>query len=150
MLNTEITEVPSEKLTPADERLEALFDEMEKSSLDTLESAARQIITLCTTLLAAFWGILAFKDTPEYITCPDVKSLTAAALVSFFVALAFALRVVLPRHHLFHRADLTEKRAILHDMLKQKRTAQQRAARFFGIAAFMMLITALDVLIFHL
>ncbi|NLP09408.1 hypothetical protein GX408_03315 [bacterium] len=149
-MNDEIIEVPSEKLTPADERLEALFDEMEKGSLEALESAARQIITLCTTLLAAFWGILAFKDMPVYITCPDVKSLTVAALVSFFIALAFALRVVLPRHHLFHRADLTGKRTILHNMLKRKRTALRWAAWFFGFAAFMMLITALDVLIFHL
>ena len=56
--------VESMPLSPEDERLDKLFDEMETGSLKTLEDAARQIITLSTTLLGAFFGLLAFKDAP--------------------------------------------------------------------------------------
>ena len=56
--------VESSPLSPEDERLDKLFDEMEQGSLKTLEDAARQIITLSTALLGAFFGLLAFKDAP--------------------------------------------------------------------------------------
>lgn len=61
-------------LSEEDGRLDKLFDEMEQGSLKTLEDAARQIITLSTTLLGAFFGLLAFKDAPEYLKYTEIKS----------------------------------------------------------------------------
>jgi hypothetical protein len=70
--------VPSSPLSAQDERLDKLFDEMETNSLKTLEDAARQIITLSTALLGAFFGLLALKDTPDYLGFLEIK-ITARA-----------------------------------------------------------------------
>ena len=86
--------VKSVPLSPEDERLDKLFDEMEQGSLKTLEDAARQIITLSTTLLSAFFGLLAFKDAPAYLKFLDVKVLGMLAAGTFFVALLFALLAI--------------------------------------------------------
>src|SRR3990172_7745499 len=110
--------VTSTPLSPEDERLDKLFDEMETGSLKTLEDAARQIITLSTTLLGAFFGLLAFKDTPAYLNFVDVKALSMVAAGSFFVALLFSLLAISPKRYDFPRASLTEKRRILEEMLQ--------------------------------
>ena len=44
--------LPSEPLDAADERLLAIFDEIEKQQLDFFDSAAKRIIELVTALLA--------------------------------------------------------------------------------------------------
>ncbi|HND50682.1 MAG TPA: hypothetical protein PLL95_19075, partial [Anaerolineales bacterium] len=119
--------VESTLLSPEDERLDKLFDEMETGSLKTLEDAARQIITLSTTLLGAFFGLLAFKDTPDYLKYTDVKVLGVLASGSFFVALLFALLAVSPKKYTFSRANLTEKRNFLENMLTTKHNAVNSA-----------------------
>ena len=149
-MSADIREVPAEKLTPADTRLEALFDDLEKESLKTLEEAARQIVTLSTALLAAFFGLLAFKDVPAFLTYADVKVLAALSLGGFFSALFYALDAVLPRRYTFAHADLTEKRRTLETMLSLKQTAVRRASWAFGIATLLMLAAALDILLFHI
>jgi hypothetical protein len=137
-------------LSPEDERLDKLFDEMESGSLKTLEDAARQIITLSTTLLAAFFGLLAFKDTPDYLKFVDVKAFGVLASGSFFVALLFALLAVSPKRYDFPRASLTEKRRILNEMLQHKHNAVNWASWIFGLGALLMLAAALDILLFRI
>ena len=44
--------LPTEPLDAADERLLAIFDEIEKQQLDFFDSAAKRIIELVTALLA--------------------------------------------------------------------------------------------------
>ncbi len=138
--------VTSSPLSPEDERLDKLFDEMEAGSLKTLEDAARQIITLSTTLLGAFFGLLAFKDAPAYLKFVDVKVLGMLAAGTFFVALLFALLAVSPKRYDFPRASLTEKRKILDKMLKRKHGAVNWASWIFGFGALLMLAAALDIL----
>ncbi len=133
-------------LSPEDERLDKLFDEMEQGSLKTLEDAARQIITLSTTLLGAFFGLLAFKDAPAYLKFVDVKALGLLASGSFFVALLFALLAVSPKRYNFARASLTEKRKILDDMLRRKHNAVNWASWIFALGALLMLAATLDIL----
>ena len=142
--------VPSSPLSEQDERLDKLFDEMEQGSLKTLEDAARQIITLSTTLLGAFFGLLAFKDAPNYLKFVDVKVLGMLAAGSFFVALLFALLAVSPKRYVFSRASLTEKRKVLDEMLQRKHSAVNWASWIFGLGALLMLLAALDILIFRL
>lgn len=138
--------VESVPLSPEDERLDKLFDEMEQGSLKTLEDAARQIITLSTTLLGAFFGLLAFKDAPDYLGFCEVKVIGTLALISFMAALSFALRVVSPKRYTFSHANLTAKRKILEDMLAHKHGMVNRASWIFGFGAFLMLVAALDIL----
>lgn len=142
--------VESAPLSPEDERLDKLFDEMETGSLKTLEDAARQIITLSTTLLGAFFGLMAFKDAPTYLKFLEVRIIGVVALTSFFFALFFALRAVAPKRYTFARASLTDKREVLADMLTIKHEAVNLASRVFGMGAFFMLLAALDILVFRL
>lgn len=139
--------VPSSPLSAQDERLEKLFDEMEQGSLKTLEDAARQIITLSTALLGAFFGLLALKDAPAYLGFTEIKVIGAGALLAFFVALFFALAAVSPKRYKFVRASLTEQRAILDRMLNLKRKFVGLASWTFAIGALLMLSAALDILI---
>ncbi|MFZ5905541.1 MAG: hypothetical protein ACOYZ8_18535 [Chloroflexota bacterium] len=137
----------SSLLSPEDERLEKLFDEMEQGSLKTLEDAARQIITLSTALLGAFFGLLAFKDAPAYLGFFEIKFIGALALICFLAALFFALQAVSPKRYRFSRANLTEKRKVLDAMLTTKHNAVNRASWIFGIGALLMLAAALVILI---
>lgn len=142
--------VKATALSAEDERLDKFFDEMEQGSLKTLEDAARQIITLSTTLLGAFFGLLAFKDAPTYLGFVEVKWIGAGALLGFFAALFYALQAVSPRRYQFSRANLTEKRKILEQMLERKRSALNTAAWTFGLGILLMLFAALDILIFRI
>lgn len=138
--------VDSVPLSPEDERLDKLFDEMETGSLKTLEDAARQIITLSTTLLGAFLGLMAFKDAPTYLTFFEIKFIGTLALISFMAALYYALQAVSPKRYTFSHANLTAKRKILEEMLTHKHGMVNRASWFFGFGAFLMLVAALDIL----
>lgn len=142
--------VPSSPLSAQDERLEKLFDDMETGSLKTLEDAARQIITLSTALLGAFFGLLAFKDAPAYLAFIEIKIVGALALTAFLLSLFFALRVVTPKRYHFSRANLTEKRSVLNQMLDRKHSALTWASWTFGLGALLMLAAALDILIFRM
>ncbi len=138
--------VESVPLSPEDERLDKLFDEMETGSLKTLEDAARQIITLSTTLLGAFFGLMAFKDAPTYLGFFEIKVIGTLALTCFMAALYFALQAVSPKRYTFSHANLTAKRKILEEMLAHKHKMVNRASWIFGFGAFLMLVAALDIL----
>ncbi|MFZ5820274.1 MAG: hypothetical protein ACOYYJ_10255 [Chloroflexota bacterium] len=142
--------VSSSPLSAQDERLEKLFDEMEQGSLKTLEDAARQIITLSTALLGAFFGLLAFKDAPAYLGFCEIKIIGTGALLAFLVSLFFALAAISPKRYDFPRASLTEKRKVLDEMLKRKHNAVNWASWIFGLGALLMLAAALDILIFRI
>jgi hypothetical protein len=142
--------VPASPLSAQDERLDKLFDEMEQGSLKTLEDAARQIITLSTALLGAFFGLLAFKDAPDYLGFCEIKVIGTGALFFFFIALFFALVAVSPKRYNFARASLTEKRDILDKMLNRKHRFVRLASWTFGAGALLMLAAALVILIFRI
>lgn len=140
----------SSALSESDERLEKLFDKMESGSLETLENAARQIITLSTALLGAFFGLLAFKDAPTYLGFVEIKVIGATALTAFLFSLFLALRAVSPKRYEFPQASLTAKRKALNEMLERKQGSVVWASWVFGIGAFLMLVAALDILIFRI
>lgn len=140
----------SAPLTPEDERLDKFFDEMEQGSLKTLEDAARQLITLSTTLLGAFFGLLAFKDAPTYLTFFEIKLIGALTLSAFLAALLLALQAVTPQRYSFPHASLSAKRQLLAALLTRKELAVKRAAWLFGFGALLLLLAALDILLFRL
>ena len=138
--------VESTPLSPEDEQLDKLYDEIEQGSLKTLEDAARQIITLSTTLLGAFFGLMAFKDAPAFLGFFEIKLIGALALISFMAALYFALQAISPKRYEFPRASLTAKRKILEELLTNKHQIVKMSAWIFGIGVFLMLIATLDIL----
>lgn len=135
-----------EELSEADKRLIALFDKLEAGSLDTLEAAARQIITLVTGLQGLIFGVLAFKDSPSYLSLDSVKVLGALALGLLLAALFFALEVVIPRR--YRPQDLSDMRRMLQEMLERKRAGLGRAIWAFGCGALFLLAVTL-VILFH-
>lgn len=143
-MNARDKDVDVAELSDSDKRLLALFDKLEAGSLDTLEAAARQIITLVTGLLGLFFGVLAFKDAPDYLAFGEVKALAALALGGLLTALFFALDVVTPRG--YHPQDLTDMRSMLQEMLERKRKSLSWAIWVFGGAALMLLAVTLDIL----
>lgn len=131
-----------ELLTPQDQDLLTFFHGLERNSLESLEAAARQIITLVTTLAGVFFGILAFKDTPTYLSAGEVKVLGTLTLGALLVALLFALDVVMPRRFDLRRDDLTEMHAILHSLFQTKSRSLTFAQWAFGAGlVFWLLLT---------
>jgi hypothetical protein len=116
--NVEFAE--SAPLTKADEDLLEYFKNLERSSLDTIDGAARQIISLVTTLLGLFFGVLAFKDNPTYLAMNLIKILGGLSAVVYIVALFFALDVVMPRSFNVPSADLAAMQKLLLDLFSQK------------------------------
>ncbi len=138
-----VIHVPAQEMTEADRRLDELFARMEVESITTLESHARQIVTLSTTLLAAFFGLLSLSNRPAFLALKGVQICAAVTLTAFLVALLFALDALLPRRYEVPAADLTAKREVLNRLLRRKETAVKRATYTFGAAAGLMLVTAL-------
>ena len=123
------------------------FARLEAESLATLESHARQIVTLSTSLLAAFLGLLSLVERPAFLALPAAQGLAALALGAFFAALLFALDALTPRRHTLPRHDLTAKRQALDALLRRKQNAGRRATYAFALGALLMLATALVALV---
>ncbi|MGB9872892.1 MAG: hypothetical protein ACPLYD_14700, partial [Anaerolineae bacterium] len=84
------------------------------------EGAARQLITLVTTLLGLFFGVLAFKDNPAYLALPAVRVLGGLSAGLYVLALFLALDVVMPRRLEVPLADLTRMRQLLRGLFDRK------------------------------
>ncbi len=131
--------VESAPLSPADEHLAAYFQDLEQKSLDTLESAARQLITLVTTLLGLFFGVLAFKDNPHYLAFPAVRILGGLAAGFYVLALFLALDVVMPRRLEVPAANLTAMRRLLRALFERKRRSLRWAQVAFALGTLALL-----------
>jgi len=135
--------VPPQALTPADQRLDDLFDRLEAQSITTIEGHARHLVTLSTTLLAAFFGLLSLNERPAFLNQTLVQILAGLAAVAFFAALLFALDALRPQRYAAPRADLTAKRQILENLLRRKTAALALATMAFGLAVALMLLIVL-------
>jgi hypothetical protein len=134
--NITATSAPLDK---DDEQLITFFEELKRNSLDTLEAAARQIIGLVTTLLGLFFGILAFKDNPEFLQHASVRLCGAFSAVGFVAALFLALNVVMPRAWQVPEYNLTKMRKFLRCLLRRKSASLKLAQIAFGAGTLFML-----------
>lgn len=130
-----------------DEALIVLFQELEKESLDTLDAAGRQVITLTTTLLGLFFGVLALSDAPPYLARWDVQIPGALAILAYFTGLVAALIAVQPFRYTFSRHSLSEMRDTLEEMLSSKSNALRVAHIAFGIGTLSLVLLLLNVLL---
>lgn len=134
-MNTE-PEITAEAspLSEADLSLLAYFKDLERASLETVEKAARQLITLVTSLLGLFFGVLAFGEAPAYLTSPTLRLLAASVAALYVLTLFLALHVVMPQRIDLPTADLTAMRAILHRLLDRKSRSLLAAQVAFALA----------------
>ena len=131
-----VTVVGSRLLTSEERKLLTFFDTLEQESLTRLEEAARQIITLATTLLALAVGLLALGGdvVPPLLSAPPVLVAGGLTLLALFLALVAALDVVLPARYGYRQGSLADRRQALDAMLAHKSRALRAAVIFFGLA----------------
>jgi hypothetical protein len=129
----------SAPLNKADEDLLEYFKNLERNSLDAIEGAARQIISLVTTLLGLFFGVLAFKDNPSYLAADAIKILGVLSSGLYVIALFFALDVVMPRRFDIPAADLITMQKLLLNLFDHKNRSLLWAQITFGIGTLLLL-----------
>lgn len=113
----------SEPVTGEQERLLALFDEMEKQQVDFLDQAGKRIVELGTVLLGVLFAVAAFGDKfpPPYLQGNTIaKVLTLATLALYLIAIVVAMRGLRPREYKRYRHNLTEMRNVLDEIISYK------------------------------
>lgn len=130
--------LPTEQETAAEAALYAWFTEQQLKSADNLEAAARQIITLCTTLLGLLLGLLALAEDPlpSHMRWSGVQGLGVAGVVALLLALAAALTVVLPRPLTFIKNDPDALQAAFAGLLARKNQRLTWAVWLFAAGMF--------------
>ena len=112
-----------EPLSDADQRLLALFDELEKNQLTFLDEASKRLIELTTALLGVLFAVTAFGDKfpPPYLL-GNRPAQTAAALTLALYLLAMVCGVISlwPRFYARHTHNLTRLRQELRKITGHK------------------------------
>lgn len=127
--------------TPEEVQLLTFFDTAEAKSLEALEAAARQIITLVTGLLGLVFGVLALNqaDLPGELAGPLVVALALLTLLGLAAALFAALAVVIPQRHDLRAGSLDDRRLLYGRLLASKSNRLYAATVAFGSGMFMFL-----------
>jgi len=129
-MSTEISKPP----TDSQERLNELFDEMDKKQFEFFDQAGKRIIELCTALLGILFAVIAFGDDfpPPYLEAnPTSQWLAAGVLVLLVLALLCAVLTVQPRKYIFYEYNLTKMREEWEKLFKHKSTWLKRANWLF-------------------
>ncbi len=136
------------KETEGERALREWFDKQALAAPDNLEAAARQIITLVTSLLTILLAVLAVAGDPlpAYFAYPTVRWLGVMGVVLLLLALAAALGVVFPFREAVQSARPDEQQAAFARLLQRKSRFLQVAA----IAFFLGLVALGSVLIIAL
>lgn len=120
---------------PEEEALRQWLAEQRLKSVDNLEGAARQIITLVTALLGVLFTVLAVskEPLPAYLQLAMLRNLGIVCVVALCLALGFALPVVLPLayRHFPHRPD--KQQELFAHLLRRKANLLIVAAVFFFV-----------------
>jgi hypothetical protein len=131
------------------QRLIALFAELETKQLDTLDAAGKSLIERIATMLAIVFAVIAFGNNfpPAYLSNPLARYLVMAALIAFIFSLYASMRVVLPRNYRLFRNNLTGMRTELDRMIADKVRGVQVAYILFWCGS-ILLVALTGVLIF--
>ncbi|MCP4356526.1 MAG: hypothetical protein GY796_00715 [Chloroflexi bacterium] len=141
MMNSESNAYPTLPTEPADPGQTALakwFAEQRVQSVDNLETAARQIATLCTTLLGLLLGLMALSNEtlPKYMHWSGGQWLGGLGVTALFAALTCALWVVMPRATPATLNDPDSLEVAFTVMLARKNAWLRRAILLFAAGMF--------------
>jgi hypothetical protein len=130
--------LPTRPERPEEAVLHGWFAEQRLKSADNLETAARQIITLCTTLLGLLLGLMALAGvhTPAYMHWSGVRWLSGAGVILLLVALLAGLSVVLPWQTAVNLSDPNDMAQTWARLLAQKSQGLWLALITFALAMF--------------
>ena len=134
MTEERIVSVKSRPPTPEELDLATWFDEQETQSVDRLESAARQIISLVTAFLGVVLGALSLGSEKFEATLrhPLVLGIGGVAVGLLLLALIGALGVVIPWRYTYGEADAAGRRAVYRRLVAFKSGWLQAGVIFFG------------------
>ena len=110
-------------LTDEQQRLVALFDEMEKQQVDFLDQAGKRIIELIIALLGILFAAAALGDQfpPPYLKGnPPARALTVVTLAFYLGALLTGVLAIQPREYKRYRHNLTEMGNVLDAIIGHK------------------------------
>lgn len=126
--------------TGEEQALREWFDQQALAAPDNLEAAARQIITLVTSLLTILLAVLAVAGDPlpAYFAYASVRWLGVAGVVLLLAALAAALVAVFPFRQTANSARPDEQRMAFGRLLSRKSAYLRVSAVsfFLGLLAF--------------
>jgi hypothetical protein len=108
--------------TEAEQAISQWATQQSLASLDTLEAAARTILSLITVLLGTLFGVLtvAAKDLPAYMQLFWVRRLGCISVVALLAALTSAMIVLLPGRIQISRHRLDEHAQAFENLLRRK------------------------------
>jgi uncharacterized membrane protein YcjF (UPF0283 family) len=126
--------LPSRPERPDEAALHGWFAEQRLKSIDNLETAARQIITLCTTLLGLLLGLMALAapNLPAHMGWSGVQWLSGLGVVALLVALLCGLSVVVPWRTAVNLQAPGELQATWEQLLARKSQGLRLAILFFA------------------
>lgn len=119
--------------TPQEEALADWFTQQHFKSPDTLDAAARQIVTLVTALLGLLFTILsvAADPLPTFMQWPLVLGLGALTVILLLLALLLALCVLRPSRVQVSSHKLEEQRQAFTHLVERKAGRLTAAYVFF-------------------
>jgi hypothetical protein len=126
------------------------FAEQRLKSMDNIEAAARQIITLCTALLGSLLGLMALSEEtlPRHMQWSGIQWISGIGVVCLFIALACGLYVILPSRKPVNLNDPDALEAAFDRLVFQKNVGLQLSTIIFGIAMLCLMLVVVFSLLF--
>ena len=133
--------------TPQEKAMYEWFAEQRFKSVDNLETAARQIITLCTSLLGLLLALMALASStvPAYMQWSGVRWLGGIGVVLLLFALLAGLGVVMPWQMALNLQNPQELNEAWQKLLARK--SQKLWAALIAFASAMICLTLLIFLV---
>ena len=110
---------PGVPLTPEEERLFIMYDELRKGQLGFLDQAGKRIIELSTGLLGILFAVIAFgKDFPPPYLAGNALAqwLSVLVLACLVISLLAGVLTVQPKKYDFPKADLERMKQKLDEI----------------------------------
>jgi len=141
--------------TAAEEALAVWFAEQQTKSVDNLEQAARQLITLCSSLLTVLLGITALsaQRPPPYLQSAFFQLCSLVTVLALLATLAAAIVVTMPGANPVISNDPDDMRNVFAELLRYKNRALRAALFAFALGMITltcMIITALVIVFWSL
>ena len=137
-MNGEAPILPGMPATDEQKRLVAAFDEMERKQVRFIDTAAKRIIELCTTLLGVLFAVTAFgaQFPPPYLKGNNTAKALAIATLAWYVgAMLVALWAAQPREYLRYEHNVTEMRKVWREIVAFKSRTIKAAGVLFVLGS---------------
>lgn len=126
------------KPTLEEERLVAIFAEIESKQLELLDQSAKRIIELVTALLGIVVAVSSFSDNfpPPYLANNFLaRYMGVTALSCYIGALLTAMWTMQPGNYRNYRYNLSGMREVLDKIIKTKSFRLRLSGILFGLGA---------------